>query len=427
MPFPYAYYQDNYNGPIHATTFKGNGYISLPAASIVSSGDISAAGQSTLNFNTSGSNIVVDSLTGIVTGQVVFFVKTTTANSLTLKNQSVSGTGTKFYTSTGSDIVLAPGTLGGVTFWAMQDGATLKLFEIKNSLLGDGSELYPSLAFGSDATTGLRKAVDGISFSLAGVEKFKVGTSIIAKNSVLLKDGLSGSLALGFEASTNTGVYRKASGEFALLVAGTEALSAEADGDLVIGGKFKKITAPFQFTNSSEVYTEVRMGSLGVGSSDAIINTKIPTNGIYAQGSMRTDGQFVGTATQALYADLAERYESDMILIPGTICEIGGEKEITIAINGSKVFGVISTNPGFKLNAQAGNDASHPYVALAGKTPCRLIGKIKKGDEVQLSAIPGVGELRKYSDSYSRCIGRALHDKETEEEGLVMIVTKALI
>lgn len=426
MPFPYAYYQDNYGGPIHATTFKGTGYISLPVTPIVSSGDLNALDQTALNFNTTGSNIVVDTLTGIVSGQLIFVSKLTTANSLTLKNQS-TGTGAKIYSSTGADIVFGPGTLGGTFLWAMQDGSELKLIEIKSNVFGNGSELYPSIAFGSDITTGIRKVADGLSISIGGVEKFKIGSNIISKNGFLLKDGLSGALALGFESATNTGFYRKASGEFALLVSGTEALSAEADGDLIIGGRFKKVTAPFQFTNSSDVYSEARMGSLGVGSSDAVINTKIPVNGIYSQGSVRTDGQFVGTATSALYADLAERYESDMILIPGTICEIGGEKEITIAVNGNKVFGVISTNPGFKLNSQAGNDASHPYVALAGKTPCRLIGKIKKGDEVQLSAIPGVGELRKYSDSYSRCIGRALENKETEEEGLVMIVTKALI
>ena len=38
---------------------------------------------------------------------------------------------------------------------------------------------------------------------------------------------------------------------------------------------------------------------------------------------------FYGQATSALYADLAERFESDMSLEEGDVVMIGGEKEIT--------------------------------------------------------------------------------------------------
>ena len=35
--------------------------------------------------------------------------------------------------------------------------------------------------------------------------------------------------------------------------------------------------------------------------------------------------------------------------------------------------------PGFEMNAGAGTDATHPSVALAGRVPCKVIGKVVKG------------------------------------------------
>jgi hypothetical protein len=425
MPFPYAYYQDNYNGPIHATTFKGTGFISLPTTAIVASGDISALDQSILNFNTSGSNVVIDSLTDIVTGQLVTIIKITTANSLTLKNISSSGVGAKFYSSTGNDIVFPAGVLGGMSFVAIQDGATLKLFEIKSNVFGDGSELYPGISFGSDVTTGIRKVSNSISFSLLGTEKFKIGSDIISKNTILLKDGLSTSMGIGFENATTTGFYRKSTGELALMVAGTEALSAEADGDILVANKFKKITAPFKFTNNVDVYTETRMGSLGVGATDSAIDLNIPANGIYSQGNVKTIGQFQGTATSALYADLAERYEADKNYTPGTIVMFGGEKEITLA-DKWRVFGIVSTNPGFLLNDQERTEGFWLPIALIGRVPCRVIGKVKKG-EALFSIGGGVASADCEKHGHDHYIGRALENKETEQEGLVLIATKATI
>lgn len=425
MPFPYAYYQDNYTGPIHATRFKGNAYVSLPSTILTSSGDIDALERSVFLFDSSASNIIIDSLLNIQVGQVISIIKMTAANSLTLKNASTSGVGSKFHTSTGSDIVFPSGTIGTGSFIAIQDGPNLKLIENKNNVFGDGSELYPSISFGSDVTTGIRKIPTGMSFSLAGTEKFKIGSDIVARNSLLMKDGSNISLGLAFESAITTGLYKKVSGDFALLCNANEALVLQTNGDTVIGGKIKKAISPIQFTDTSLVYTQTRMGSLGVGSSDTAIGINIPVNGIYAEGSIKTAGQFQGTATSALYADLAERYEADQIYSEGTIVTIGGAKEITIARDRSDVFGIISKDPGFKLNADAGSNETHPYVALAGKTPCRVYGQIKKGDKIALFPnLPGVGWKALANDVV---IARALEDKETEGEGLVMVVTRSII
>ena len=93
-------------------------------------------------------------------------------------------------------------------------------------------------------------------------------------------------------------------------------------------------------------------------------------------------GTFYGVATAAQYADLAERYATDVPYEEGTVVVFGGEAEITTTIEPGdvSVAGVISTNPAIMMNAEAGNSETHPYVALKGRVPCKVIGPVSKGD-----------------------------------------------
>lgn len=137
---------------------------------------------------------------------------------------------------------------------------------------------------------------------------------------------------------------------------------------------------------------------------------------------------FDGEATSADYADLAERYEADsgVALTPGDVVSIGGSKEIikSSTENDTEVFGVISTNPGFMLNKSAGNDTTHPYVALTGRVPVKVIGTVTKGQRLVMSSTPGVAKAVNVSSSLSpfSVFGRALEDKTTTEVGLIEAV-----
>lgn len=64
----------------------------------------------------------------------------------------------------------------------------------------------------------------------------------------------------------------------------------------------------------------------------------------------------IGTATSALYADLAERFAADRPYPVGTVMEIGGNAEVTsVKLDlSSDVFGVISSNPAYLMNEGAG-------------------------------------------------------------------------
>jgi hypothetical protein len=89
---------------------------------------------------------------------------------------------------------------------------------------------------------------------------------------------------------------------------------------------------------------------------------------------------FVGIASSAKYADLAENYVSDLEYEPGTVLEFGGEFEVTLASDFStKVAGVVSSNPAYLMNSECfGTYIS--AIALQGRVPCKVKGSIKKGD-----------------------------------------------
>ena len=131
-----------------------------------------------------------------------------------------------------------------------------------------------------------------------------------------------------------------------------------------------------------------------------------------------TTGSLV--AVNAEYADLAERYESDNPYSAGTVVKIGGNKEITIANSNDEVFGVISTDPAVLMNKSAGSDITHPPVALIGRVPVRVKGKVSKGQKLIVGEA-GVAVAASGTVDRDIVIGKALADKYTEEESLIEI------
>ena len=88
---------------------------------------------------------------------------------------------------------------------------------------------------------------------------------------------------------------------------------------------------------------------------------------------------FYGTATAANYADLAEKYLSDVEYEVGTVVVVGGEKEVTASSWGKRALGVVSANPAYMMNKDLEGGT---YIALKGRVPVKVIGSIKKGDNL---------------------------------------------
>jgi len=88
---------------------------------------------------------------------------------------------------------------------------------------------------------------------------------------------------------------------------------------------------------------------------------------------------FQGTATSANYADLAEKYLTDVELAPGTVVAVGGSAEVRACVWGDRAIGVVSTNPAYMMNSEL---AGGTYIALKGRVPCKVTGTVNKGDQL---------------------------------------------
>ena len=133
-----------------------------------------------------------------------------------------------------------------------------------------------------------------------------------------------------------------------------------------------------------------------------------------------------GTAIHAQYADLAERFEADQPYNPGTVVALGGVKEITAAAEelSEDVFGVISTRAAYLMNGAAGSNETHPPVAVNGRVPVRVIGKVRKGDRLVAAGNGLARSGAKHELSAFNVIGRSLEDKLDSGEGIVEAIVK---
>jgi hypothetical protein len=175
--------------------------------------------------------------------------------------------------------------------------------------------------------------------------------------------------------------------------------------------------------------------NVGGISNVVVIDTSTVYANIVSVNSITTPGNAVGNigsasnpfnrvfaqSTTALYADVAERFASDAVYTAGTVVELGGEMEITRARDelSENVFGVISTRAAYLMNGMAGDDNTHPPVAMTGRVPVQVIGYVTKGDRL-VSAGNGVARAAQPGEATAfNVLGRALAHKQTPELGEV--------
>ena len=130
------------------------------------------------------------------------------------------------------------------------------------------------------------------------------------------------------------------------------------------------------------------------------------------------------TSTSAQYADLAERYATDTPVEVGDLVCLGGSEEITKCTTEScnAVFGVVSETPAVLMNAQAGNNDTHPMIALKGRVFVKISGTAKAGDRV-ISAGNGVARAASLDECTAfNVIGRVIKAKYNEETNLTECV-----
>lgn len=124
---------------------------------------------------------------------------------------------------------------------------------------------------------------------------------------------------------------------------------------------------------------------------------------IEAEGSIWSKlGIYCDGATAVGRRDLAETYFSDLPLEPGELVCLDPDSDRIVRnseADDGRVIGIVSTAPGFLLNAPVCDSAEKPPegmtgypVALAGRVPCKVTdenGPIRRGDPLAASSTPG--------------------------------------
>lgn len=129
-----------------------------------------------------------------------------------------------------------------------------------------------------------------------------------------------------------------------------------------------------------------------------------------------------GSRLQATYsADVAEYYEGDAEYEVGTVLVFGGDKEVTVTdIKGdTRVAGVVSDNAAFAMYEAC--PGMKNLLALAGRVPCKVVGKIRKGDLLITSGIKGVAVAANGKAEVGTLVGKALENYDSDHIGTIEI------
>lgn len=106
-------------------------------------------------------------------------------------------------------------------------------------------------------------------------------------------------------------------------------------------------------------------------------------------------------------------FSSDRTYAVGTVLLFGGINEVTTAtiVNDTRLAGVVSLTIGENMVA----------IAMSGRTVCRVVGRVKKGDLLTTANTPGCA-VKALDPKLGSIIGKALQDKDFGEAGLIEIV-----
>jgi hypothetical protein len=250
-------------------------------------------------------------------------------------------------------------------------------------------------------------AIDVTALKVAGNTAISVST-LLSKISYFTPGGFDHMTASGTTGSNSTTTIGGTLSATGTLVATTiTSASGSATTDGTISGNWK-LTA-----NST----------LDLTTNNATLKVKTITTDGTDTGAGTIQGYWTlagASRLQATYADLAEYYEGDFDYEPGTVLIFGGECEVTTSTisNDARMAGVVTTNPAYTMNVD--QQGLRVCIALVGRTPCKVIGKVKKGDLLTTSNTPGYA-IKALDPKLGSIIGKALENKDTGEAGVIEI------
>jgi hypothetical protein len=330
--------------------------------------------------------------------------------------QSSAGTGT-----TGAIPALVTDTPAGITHTIIK----LTVADTVVGTVSQDAEFTPSGA-GIPGFTTIKPGITLASVVGGQVPLFQ-GTSAnavllngVASTGFLRTSGVGQTMSVSLGVLHNTGLTVGSNSDFKASVVGTTVTlqNQTQDGNVNFSVNDGGVTTTVMTLDGAN-------GAVNFGTTTSVTLAGITKSGSNAVGNIGSSSNYFNrvfaTATTALYADVAERFAADTEYAPGTVVELGGVNEITCAQNdlSENVFGVISTRAAFLMNGGAGEDDTHPPVAMTGRVPVRCVGVVKKGDRL-VSAGNGLARSALPGEATAfNVIGRALVDKIDSIESMV--------
>jgi hypothetical protein len=252
------------------------------------------------------------------------------------------------------------------------------------------------------------KSVDVGSLKIAGFNTFTVATSTLNQNT---PGGITFLTATGSTSGntviSTTGTLDTSNGTLKATQITTGASATTAS-----------MTGKYQVQSGSAIDLYTYGGTL----LTSTLSTGLATNSGTILGNWSLSG---ASQLQATYSDLAEWYRADEEYAPGTVLVFGGEAEVTTTatINDTRCAGVVTTDPAYIMNSDL--EGTRACLALAGRVPCKVVGRVKKGDMLTTSATPGYA-VKALNPTLGAIIGKALEDKDTSDAGIIEIAVGRL-
>jgi hypothetical protein len=295
--------------------------------------------------------------------------------------------------------------------------------------------------FGNVTVNGNLTANNITATNNSNANAFSAGYLTISASANIANANLTGTTTI---ANTLTTVITTGSASTPGTLTGTWTVNGSASGNALVlngnlfianigGGAYGIKTDNYMYANGVSIPLGGTYGDANVQALLPAYNGNIltvqTTATVLTTSANTTPGTITGNWTltagsrlNATYADLAERYEIDQPQPVGTVVRVGGENEITVSNemhDAHSVLGVISESYAFLMNAEAGDDVSHPAVALIGRVRVRVVEPIEKGDRITTA---GNGVAKKAINTSG--FGVALETNLSEEEKLVLCVIK---
>ncbi len=384
-------------------TIASNVTWTLPSADAAVSGYALVSDASgTLSWAAAGATITSDTSTN--TDFLLYFASTTTGALTAVKQDS----GLTYNPSTGL-LTSAAFSGSGASLTAL-NGSNISTGTVAAARVATLNQNTTGTAGGlsSAVTVSLSGAVTGSATFTSAGDTASITTTATSDPTITLAGDLSGSATL-----TNLGDATLT----ATIAANSVALGTDTTGNYVQQGA----------TSGSGISGSVNSegGTFTVTSNATNANTASTI--VFRDGSGNfSAGVITATATQARYADLAEKYTSDQDYEPGTVVELGGEYEVTQTrrSRSTAIAGVVSTDPAYLMNS----DSDGISVALIGRVPCKVVGTVRKGDMLISSDEPGHAQAYKdiHNPPTGSVIGKAIENKDNDGPGVIEVLVGRL-